>query len=96
LIITTTNFLTMLGPQLTSRPGRFNRIIKVDPPTDEEVFELVEYVSGIPLQDGQKECFRGQGFTPDYCIEAILRSEFEDVSLQEAVHEIKREQSYVR
>ena len=92
LILTTTNFLKELGPQLTGRPGRFNKIIKVDPPSDQEVFALVEYVSGIALSDEQKTAFAGKGFTPDYCVEAILRSEFEDVSLIEAVKQIRREQ----
>lgn len=95
LIITTTNFLKQLGAQLTSRPGRFNRIIKVERPTDDEVFDLVEYFSQVKLNESQKNALRGQEFTPDYCIEAILRSEFENITLENAVAEIKREQSYI-
>lgn len=93
LIITTTNFLKELGPQLTARPGRFNKIIEVIPPSDEEIFELVEGFSGLSLTNQQKEAFRGRGFSPDYCIEAVVRSEFEDISIEEAVSELVKERA---
>jgi SpoVK/Ycf46/Vps4 family AAA+-type ATPase len=93
LIITTTNYLVELGPQLTSRPGRFNKIILVEPPKDEEVFELVENFSGLKLTDKQKEAFSGKNFSPDYCIEAVVRSEFEDLSIEEAVNELLNERA---
>lgn len=93
LIITTTNFLKELGPQLTGRPGRFNKIIQVSPPKDEEVFELVENFSNIKLTKRQKEAFSGKNFSPDYCIEAVVRSEFEDIAIEDAVNELVAERS---
>lgn len=91
LILTTTNFAKELGTQLTSRPGRFSKIIKVNPPTDEEVFELAESYLGRPLEADEKNAFRGRQFNPDYCLEAIIRSELEEISIAEAIQEIVKE-----
>ena len=91
LIITTTNFIKELGPQLTARPGRFNKIIQVLPPNDAEVFELVEGFSGLKLTEVQKNSFTGRNFSPDYCIEAVIRSEFEDIPIEDAVRQLVKE-----
>jgi hypothetical protein len=91
LIVATTNFAKELGHQFTNRPGRFNKIIKVQPPTDTEIFELIEGYSGNKLTDEVKQALSGREFTPDHCIEVILRSEIEGLSLPEAADEIKKE-----
>ncbi|MFZ9891085.1 MAG: AAA family ATPase [Ilumatobacteraceae bacterium] len=91
LILCTTNFIDHLGPQLTNRPGRFNRIIRVQPPSDDEVFELVEGVAGIKLTDDQKAAFAGKGMTPDHAIEALLRHEIEEIELAQAAEEVMKE-----
>ena len=91
LILCTTNFIDHLGPQLTNRPGRFNRIIRVQPPSDDEVFELVEGVAGIKLTDDQKTAFAGKGMTPDHAIEALLRHEIEELELAKAAEEVMKE-----
>lgn len=88
MIFATTNHAKELGPQFTNRPGRFNRIIKADLPSDEEVFALVEGYTGERLTSSEKEAFAGKGLTPDHCIEAILRSKIEGMSMPEAVTEI--------
>lgn len=91
MILCTTNFAKQLGPQLTNRPGRFNKLIKVLPPTDEEVFELVEGIAQIKMTESQKDAFRGKGMTPDHVIEAIIRHELEEISLQQSVNEVLSE-----
>lgn len=91
LILCTTNFIQYLGPQLTNRPGRFNRIIRVQPPSDQEVFELIEGMANIKLTDQQKEAFAGKGMTPDHAIEALLRHEIEEISLEQAASEVMKE-----
>jgi len=91
LILTTTNFAKELGYQLTNRPGRFSQIIRVLPPTDEEVFELAESYLQRPLDQSEKTAFAGKPFSPDYCLEAIVRAELEEVSIAVAVDEILKE-----
>lgn len=91
LIICTTNFIEQLGPQLTNRPGRFSKIIRVMPPSDDEVFALIEGFAGIELQEHQKSAFAGKGMTPDHVIEALVRHEIEGISLEESATEVMRE-----
>lgn len=91
LILCTTNFIQQLGPQLTNRPGRFNRIVRVQPPSDEEVFELVEGMAELKLTNEQKQAFSGRGMTPDHAIEALLRHEIEGISLEQAADEVIKE-----
>ena len=91
LILCTTNFIKQLGPQLTNRPGRFNKLIKVLPPSDEEVFSLIKELSGIDMTEEQKGAFRGKEMTPDHIIEALLRHELENMTLEEAAAEVLNE-----
>lgn len=91
MILCTTNFVKELGPQLTNRPGRFNKIIQVLPPTDEEIFELVEGIGNIKLIEKQKQVFKGRNMTPDHVIEAIIRHELEEISLEEAANQVMKE-----
>lgn len=88
MILCTTNFIRELGPHLTNRPGRFNRLINVLPPLDDEVFALVEGMGQITLSEEQKNAFRGKNLSPDHVIECIIRHELEEISLQEAVEEV--------
>jgi len=93
MILCTTNFAKDLGPQLTNRPGRFNKIIKVLPPSDKEIFQLVEGIGNIKLSEDQKKAFRGRNMTPDHVIEAIIRHELEDITLVESVNEVMGERA---
>lgn len=91
LILTTTNFAKELGNQLTARPGRFSKIIKVEPPTDEEVFELAESYLGRKLSQDEMNSFAGKNLTPDYCLEAIIRSDIEEIDISESIENILQE-----
>jgi len=91
LVVCTTNFIEQLGPQLTNRPGRFNKIIKVLPPSDDEVFELVREIGGIYLTEDQKNSFRGKQMTPDHVIESLLRHEIEEMPIDQAAEEVMKE-----
>ena len=91
MILCTTNYAKELGPQLTNRPGRFNKIIEVLPPSDDEIFQLVEGIGEIKLSESEKQVFRGKNLSPDHVIEAIIRHEMEEVTLEHSVAQIIRE-----
>lgn len=88
MILVTTNFPRDLGPALTDRPGRFNQIIAVEPPTDEETFMLIEKIGDMKLTDEQKNIFRGNRLNPDHIIEILMRSELEEMSLRESFESV--------
>jgi len=93
LIICTTNFIKELGPQLTNRPGRFSKLIQVLPPSDDEVFALIEGISDVQLTDKQKSAFRGLKMSPDHIVEALVRHELEGVTLEHAAQEVMQERA---
>ena len=95
LVLCTTNYIQQLGNQLTNRPGRFNRIIEVLPPSDEEVFQLIKELAGIELTEDQKQAFLGKKMTPDHVIECLLRHEFENMSLEEAAYSVMQERANI-
>lgn len=91
LIVATTNFLNELSGTLTDRPDRFDRVEQVEPPKDEEVMILVEAFIGRPMSDVEKKALLGKRFTPPYCIEAITRSEIDELTIEEAVEELVKQ-----
>lgn len=95
LIITTTNFAKELGHQLTNRPGRFSKIIHVSPPTDEEIFELSRGYLDRDLTEEEMLHFSGKNFTPDHCLEAVMRSELEEITIQQAIDDIIKERENI-
>jgi hypothetical protein len=95
LIITTTNFAKELGIQLTNRPGRFSKIVHVAPPTDEEIFELSKGYLSRELTEEERAHFRGKNFTPDHCLEAVMRSEIEEITIQQAIDDIIKERENI-
>jgi hypothetical protein len=85
LIIGTTNFLDNVGETLTNRPGRFDVVLQVMPPSDEETFWIVQQFLQRELTSEEKRAFAGQQLTPAYAKEAVVRSELNDITLEEAV-----------
>jgi len=93
LVICTTNFLRDIGHTLVDRPGRFSKILQVDPPKIEDIYEIVKLYSGSELPEEGKQAFRqfeGQA-TPDHCIEAVIRSAIEEISLAESIQMVMNE-----
>jgi len=93
LILCTTNFIKELGPQLTNRPGRFSKLIQVLPPSDDEVFALIQELSGIQLTAQQQAAFRGLQMSPDHVLEALVRHELEEIPLEQAAQEVLQERA---
>lgn len=91
LIVATTNFLNELSSTLTDRPDRFDRVEQVNPPRDEEVMILVESFIGRQMTEAEKKALLGKRFTPPYCIEAITRSEIDELTIEEAVAELVKQ-----
>jgi SpoVK/Ycf46/Vps4 family AAA+-type ATPase len=93
LIVGTTNYLDDLSETLKGRPGRFDVTIQITPPDDSSCKILAQnYSSLIKERDltGEEIGFIiGKKFTPAYIKEIILRSELNDISIQESVKELE-------
>lgn len=96
LIIATTNFLDELGSTLTDRPGRFDVVLQVEPPSDEESLFLVENYLGRELLVSEINAIKGNEFTPAYCIEIVDRVELYDISMEESVSQLKKQREKSR
>jgi SpoVK/Ycf46/Vps4 family AAA+-type ATPase len=88
LIIGTTNYLNILGPILNDRPGRCDFVMQVEPPSDDEITTIVENFIKRPMVASEKKALYGKFFTPAHCIEAIVRSELDDIDIEEAAKEL--------
>lgn len=91
LIVGTTNYINELGAVVTSRPGRFDTVEHVLPPSDDEVLLIAENELGRELSEAEKTSLSGKAFTPAYVIESLIRSELYDISLEESIDHIEKQ-----
>ena len=91
LILATTNFINEIGGQLTDRPGRFDVVMQVEPPKDEEIKFLIESFFGRAMTEEETKAVLGKAFTPAYAREAMLRAELDDLTITAAVKEVVKQ-----
>lgn len=90
-IVATTNHPESLLASLANRPGRFDMMMEIKPPTYEERIELLSFFAGRPLTDEEKECLNLRGtenFTVAHMEEIVVRSQLHDKSFKEVVVEM--------
>lgn len=90
-ICATTNHPESLLQALADRPGRFDRLIKLNPPTHDEKVRLLTFLSKRELTDEEKDCVGRKG-TEDFSIahleEITIRSLLHDKTYAEVVQEM--------
>lgn len=91
LVVATTNYLDVLGTEITSRPGRFDIVMEVAAPGEEETIKLVTDFVRRELTPKEKECIKGKGFTPAYLRECVIRHKLDSISLEEAVNQLSKQ-----
>lgn len=90
-IIATTNYPQNLLSALADRPGRFDLIMALKPPSYEERIKLVEFIAKRDLSDVEKEAFRAKGcelFSVAHLKEAVIRSRLHNKPVPEVVKEL--------
>lgn len=90
-ICATTNHPESLLQALADRPGRFDRLIKLNPPTHEEKIRLLTFISKRDLTDEEKDCIGRKGteeFSVAHLEEIAVRSLLHDKSYAEVVQEM--------
>jgi len=91
LIIATTNYPQNLLSALADRPGRFDLILQLKPPSYEEQIALVEFISKELLSDEDKKAFKAKGardFSIAHLKEIVIRSMLHKKSISSTVKEI--------
>jgi ATP-dependent 26S proteasome regulatory subunit len=90
-IVATTNHPEALLQALADRPGRFDLLIKLNPPTHEEKIRLLTFISKRELSDEEKECIGRKGteeFSDAHLEEIAVRSLLHDKSYSVVVQEM--------
>lgn len=90
-IVATTNHAESLLQALADRPGRFDRLIKLNPPTHEEKIRLLMFISKRELTNEEKECIGRKGteeFSVAHLEEIAVRSLLHDKTYEEVIQEM--------
>lgn len=90
-IVATTNHPESLLQSLADRPGRFDRLLELKPPTHDEKIRLLTFISKRELTDEEKYCIGRKG-TEDFSVahleEIAVRSLLHDKTYMEVVQEM--------
>jgi len=90
-IVATTNHAENLLESLADRPGRFDLMLQLSPPTHSEKVVLLEFISKRELTDEERECIGMKG-TEDFSIahleEVAVRSLLHDKTYKQVVTEL--------
>jgi len=90
-IVATTNHPETLLQSLADRPGRFDLLLKLNPPTHDEKIRLLTFISKRDLTDDEKDCIGKKGteeFSVAHLEEIAIRSLLHDKTYLEVVNEM--------
>lgn len=90
-IIATTNFPQNLLSALADRPGRFDRMIKLEPPTASERVQLVQFIAKRDLTEEEAEAVsdnKCNKFSIAHLEEIVVRSLLDDKKIGDVVDEL--------
>jgi len=90
-IIATTNYPENLLKELADRPGRFDLMLELDPPTSQERIDLVEFLLQSPMSLEDKEAIKSEkydNFSLAHVEEIVVRSLLHDKSLSIVAQEL--------
>jgi ATP-dependent 26S proteasome regulatory subunit len=91
LIIATTNYPQNLLSALADRPGRFDLIMALQPPSAAEKVQLMEWIARRPLSDDEKEAITMKGaedFSVAHLKEVVIRSRLHKKDMRVVVKEL--------
>lgn len=90
-IIATTNHPENLLASLADRPGRFDLMLKLQPPNHAEKILLMEFICKRPLNEDEKACLGikdTEGFSVAHLEEIAVRAELDDKTHAQVVTEM--------
>ena len=90
-IVATTNHPENLLGALADRPGRFDLMIELGPPSTEEKIQLTEFIAKRDLTAEEKEAFKNseiKDFSIAHLEEIVVRSLLHDKTLPQVINEL--------
>jgi SpoVK/Ycf46/Vps4 family AAA+-type ATPase len=90
-IVATTNHPQSLLASLADRPGRFDLMLKLSPPSHDEKIELMKFISKRDLTDDEKTALGSRGteeFSVAHLEEIAVRAELDDKTYPQVIKEI--------
>lgn len=85
-IIATTNHPGSLLDALADRPGRFDEYVELDPPTQEQRVELIEFISKRKCTEEEKQALKlAVDFSPAHLAEVVKRSILKSQTYSEVI-----------
>lgn len=90
-VVATTNHPESLLASLADRPGRFDLMLKISPPTYEEKIKLLSFFAKRELTDEEKKSLGKKGaedFSVAHLEEIVVRSMLHDKSFEEVIDEL--------
>ena len=98
-IIATTNHPENLLASLADRPGRFDLLLELTPPSGTERVKLLEFIAKRPLTDDEAALFLSKkcdGLSIAHLDEIVVRSLLHDKTLEETLNEILNHRKSVK
>ncbi len=90
-MIATTNYPQNLLSALADRPGRFDMMLELDPPSYDERIALVEFIAKRVLTEEEKKAFAAKEvneFSVAHLKEVVVRSRLHDKSMETVIKEL--------
>ncbi len=90
-IVATTNHPENLLASLADRPGRFDLMIKLEPPSYDEKLKLTEFIAKRPLTDDEKADLKNpkiKDFSIAHLEEIVVRSLLHDKTMGQVITEL--------
>lgn len=90
-IVATTNYPQNLLKELADRPGRFDRLIELEPPSIQEKIRLLEFFEKRSLTEDEKDALSMKGseyLSIAHLQEIGIRAEIDDISFREVIKQM--------
>ena len=90
-VIATTNYPENLAETLADRPGRFDKLIEMNPPATKQKLEALEFIAKRPLTQEERDVFANketEEFSLAHLKEIVVRSMLHKKTIKQIVEEL--------
>jgi ATP-dependent 26S proteasome regulatory subunit len=99
VVLATTNYPQNLIEALVDRPGRFDKVVELKPPSGVDMIKIIEFLTRAELSEQDKKAIysdKAKGFSIAHIREALIRSKISKVTMEQAINEISNYRKKVK